>query len=143
MYFNIIGTTVFLIVFYGLNMVLHFEFLGQAADAAGIAVAHSAFNIFATAILLPFSSGLEKLACLTIRDEEETEPQSEAAQLLDVRFLEKPAFAMEQSRNAAKKMAEASKESLFTALSMLGDYREADAERVVAEENNVDEYEDA
>lgn len=143
LYFNIIGTTVFLIVFYGLNMVLHFEFLGQAADAAGIAVAHSAFNIFATAILLPFSSGLEKLACLTIRDEEETEPQSEAAQLLDVRFLEKPAFAMEQSRNAAKKMAEASKESLFTALSMLGDYREADAERVVAEENNVDEYEDA
>ena len=143
LYFNIIGTTVFLIVFYGLNMVLHFEFLGQAADAAGIAVVHSAFNIFATAILLPFSSGLEKLACLTIRDEEETEPQSEAAQLLDVRFLEKPAFAMEQSRNAAKKMAEASKESLFTALSMLGDYREADAERVVAEENNVDEYEDA
>lgn len=143
LYFNIIGTTVFLIVFYGLNMVLHFEFLGQAADAAGIAVAHSAFNIFATAILLPFSSGLEKLACLTIRDEEETEPQSEAAQLLDVRFLEKPAFAMEQSRNAAKKMAEASKESLFTALSMLGDYREVDAERVVAEENNVDEYEDA
>lgn len=143
LYFNIIGTTVFLIVFYGLNMVLHFEFLGQAADAAGIAVAHSAFNIFATAILLPFSSGLEKLACLTIRDEEETEPQSEAAQLLDVRFLEKPAFAMEQSRNAAKKMAEASKESLFTALSMLGDYREADAEKVVAEENNVDEYEDA
>ena len=143
LYFKISGTTVFLIVFYGLNMVLHFEFLGQAADAAGIAVAHSAFNIFATAILLPFSSGLEKLACLTIRDEEATEPQSEAAQLLDVRFLEKPAFAMEQSRNAAKKMAEASKESLFTALSMLGDYREADAERVVAEENNVDEYEDA
>lgn len=144
LYFNIIGTTVFLIVFYGLNMVLHFEFLGQAADAAGIAVAHSAFNIFATAILLPFSSGLEKLACLTIRDEEETAvPQSEAAQLLDVRFLEKPAFAMEQSRNAAKRMAEASKESLFTALSMLGDYRETDAQKVIAEENNVDEYEDA
>ena len=144
LYFNIIGTTVFLIVFYGLNMVLDFGFMTHAADAAGIAVAHSAFNVFATAILLPFSSGLEKLACLTIRDEEETAvPQSEAAQLLDVRFLEKPAFAMEQSRNAAKKMAEASKESLFTALSMLGDYRETDAQKVIAEENNVDEYEDA
>lgn len=144
LYFNIIGTTVFLIVFYGLNMVLDFGFMTHAADAAGIAVAHSAFNVFATAILLPFSSGLEKLACLTIRDEEETAvPQSEAAQLLDVRFLEKPAFAMEQSRNAAKRMAEASKESLFTALSMLGDYRETDAQKVIAEENNVDEYEDA
>lgn len=144
LYFNIIGTTVFLIVFYGLNMVLDFGFMTHAADAAGIAVAHSAFNVFATAILLPFSSGLEKLACLTIRDEEEPAvPQSEAAQLLDVRFLEKPAFAMEQSRNAAKRMAEASKESLFTALSMLGDYRETDAQKVIAEENNVDEYEDA
>lgn len=144
LYFNIIGTTVFLIVFYGLNMVLDFGFMTHAADAAGIAVAHSAFNVFATAILLPFSSGLEKLACFTIRDEEETAvPQSEAAQLLDVRFLEKPAFAMEQSRNAAKRMAEASKESLFTALSMLGDYRETDAQKVIAEENNVDEYEDA
>ena len=144
LYFNIIGTTVFLIVFYGLNMVLDFGFMTHAADAAGIAVAHSAFNVFATAILLPFSSGLEKLACLTIRDEEETAvPQSEAAQLLDVRFLEKPAFAMEQSRNAAKRMADASKESLFTALSMLGDYRETDAQKVIAEENNVDEYEDA
>lgn len=143
LYFNLIGTAVFLIVFYGLNMVLNFAFMDQAADAAGIAVAHSAFNVFATAVLLPFSSGLEKLACLTIRDEAETEPQSEAAQLLDARFLEKPAFAMEQSRNVAKRMAEASKESLFTALSMLGDYREADAEKVVVEENNVDEYEDA
>ncbi len=143
LYFNIIGTAVFLVVFYGLNMALDFGFMNQAADAAGIAVAHSAFNVFATAILLPFSSGLEKLACLTIRDEEEAVPQSEAVQLLDVRFLEKPAFAMEQSRNAAKRMAEASKESLFTALSMLGEYREADAEKVVVEENNVDEYEDA
>ena len=143
LYFNIIGTTVHPHCILRFKYGTAFRNFWTGADAAGIAVAHSAFNIFATAILLPFSSGLEKLACLTIRDEEETEPQSEAAQLLDVRFLEKPAFAMEQSRNAAKKMAEASKESLFTALSMLGDYREADAERVVAEENNVDEYEDA
>lgn len=143
LYFNIIGTAVFLVVFYGLNMALDFGFMNQAADAAGIAVAHSAFNLFATAILLPFSSVLEKLACLTIRDEEEAVPQSEAAQLLDARFLEKPAFAMEQSRNAAKRMAEASKEALFTALSMLGDYKEIDVQKVVVEENNVDEYEDA
>lgn len=143
LYFNIIGTAVFLVVFYGLNMALDFSFMNQAADAAGIAVAHSAFNLFATAILLPFSSVLEKLACLTIRDEEEAVPQSEAAQLLDVRFLEKPAFAMEQSRNAAKRMAEASKEALFTALSMLGDYKEIDVQKVIVGENNVDEYEDA
>ena len=59
LYFNIIGTAVFLVVFYGLHMALDFSFMGQAANAAGIAVAHSAFNVFATCILLPFSKGLE------------------------------------------------------------------------------------
>ena len=143
LYFNIIGPTVFLIVFYGLNLVVHFGFLEQSANAAGIAVAHSAFNIFATAVLLPFSKGLEKLACLTIRDEKEETTLSEGAQLLDIRFLEKPAFAMEQSRNVAKRMADASKDALFTALSLFKEYSTEQEKTVVEEENRVDDYEDA
>ncbi len=38
--------------------------------------------------------------------------------ILESRFLEKPAFAVEQSRNAAKKMAEDSHRTLFTALDL-------------------------
>lgn len=69
LYFNIIGTVVFMVIFYSVNAVVGFSFLDTAANAAGIAVVHSLFNVFATLLLLPFSKGLEKLACLTIRDD--------------------------------------------------------------------------
>lgn len=69
LYFNLIGTTVFMIVFYTVNSFIHFEFLNRAANAMGIAAVHSAFNILATLVLLPFSDGLVALACLTIPDD--------------------------------------------------------------------------
>lgn len=143
LYFNLIGTAAFLLLFYGLNTVLDFSFMGEAANAAGIAVAHSTFNVFATLVLLPFSKMLEKLACLTIRDEQEEVSESTGTELLDVRFLEKPAFAMEQSRHVANQMAEASKDSLFAALSLFHDYKPEYEEKITKEENRVDEYEDA
>lgn len=86
--------------------------MSQAAGPAGIAVIHSMFNIFATFVLLPFSKGLEKLACLTIRDKKDSQTMEKVDTdflVLDQRFLEKPAFAMEQSRHAAAKMAECAK----------------------------------
>lgn len=143
LYFNIIGTAVFLVVFYGLHMAFDFQFMGQAANAAGIAVAHSAFNVFAACILLPFSKGLEKLACITIRDEKEEKSETEGLQLLDARFLDKPALAMEQSRVVANHMAAASKECLFMALSLFDNYKEEAEEKIAAEEERVDQYEDA
>ena len=57
--FNIIGTTIFMVVFYSVNSVVHFEFLGEAANKAGIAVVHTVFNVAATILLLPFSKLLE------------------------------------------------------------------------------------
>ena len=89
------------------------------ATPAGIAIVHSVFNIVATIILLPFAKGLEKLACLTIRDKKEdvvVSAEDREFMILEPRFLEKPAFAVEQSRNAARKMAEESHNALFTRL---------------------------
>ena len=54
LYFNIIGTLVFMCLFYLINAFIHFEFLSQGATPVGIATIHSVFNIFATIILLPF-----------------------------------------------------------------------------------------
>lgn len=93
LYFNLIGTAVFLVVFYGAQLFVTFGFMDQAANAAGIAVVHSVFNVFATLVLLPFSGLLEKLACLTIREEAEEAPRT-GMELLDVRFLEQPSIAI-------------------------------------------------
>ena len=145
LYFNIIGTVVFMVLFYTVNAVVGFSFLGTATNAAGIAVIHSLFNVFATLLLLPFGKGLEKLACLTIRDDvqpAEVEEERKELQLLDSRFLEKPAFAMEQSVHVANKMAEESKRTLFTAMDLLWNYTEDGAKKVGELENLVDQYED-
>lgn len=145
LYFNIIGTVVFMVIFYTVNAVVGFSFLGTATNAAGIAVIHSLFNVFATMLLLPFGKGLEKLACLTIRDDVQTaevEEERKELQLLDSRFLEKPAFAMEQSVHVANKMAEESKRTLFTAMDLLWNYTEDGAKKVGELENLVDQYED-
>lgn len=145
LYFNIIGTVVFMVIFYTVNAVVGFSFLGTATNAAGIAVIHSLFNVFATMLLLPFGKGLEKLACLTIRDDVQTaevEEERKELQLLDSRFLEKPAFAMEQSVHVANKMAEESKRTIFTAMDLLWNYTEDGAKKVGELENLVDQYED-
>lgn len=145
LYFNLIGTVIFMAVFYIINAIVGFSFFHQSATPAGIAIIHSVFNITATIILLPFAKGLEKLACLTIRDKKEdvaVSAEDKEFMILEPRFLEKPAFAVEQSRNAARKMAEESHNALFTALKLVDKYSEDDVERVQNMEAKVDRYED-
>ena len=143
LYFNLIGTAVFMALFYSLNAFLNFAFLDQAANAAGIAVMHSAFNVFATLVLLPFAKVLEKLACLTIRDKDTDQEEETEVIQLDMRFLDQPAFAMEQSRGASRKMAKISKNSLFAALSLFQECTEEKMAYVEREEQKADAYEDA
>ncbi len=140
LYFNVIGTAVFMILFYILNAGLHFAFLTEAAGAAGIAVIHSLFNIGATLLLLPFARGLEKLVLLTIR-EDETETTDELANL-DVRFLDTPALALEQCRRSASGMALLTEENIMASLQALREYRQEDVEHVKAREKRIDRYED-
>ena len=143
LYFNLIGTIVFLVVFYVVNAFVHFEFLNGAASATGIAVVHSVFNIVCTVCWFPFAGALVKLAELTIPDKaDEVEVKQEFA-ILDERFLEQPAFAMELCRKEAIKMAEVAKEAIYLALDNVGNYKEEDFERIVAMEAEVDRYEDA
>ena len=145
LYFNLIGTVIFMAVFYIINAIVGFSFFHQSATPAGIAIIHSVFNITATIILLPFAKGLEKLASLTIRDKKEdvaVSAEDKEFMILEPRFLEKPAFAVEQSRNAARKMAEESHNALFTALKLVDKYSEDDVERVQNMEAKVDRYED-
>lgn len=145
LYFNLIGTAIFMVGFYAINAVIGFSFFSDAANPAGIATLHSIFNITATIILLPFSRVLEKLACLTIKDKKEdvvVSAEDKEFMILESRFLEKPAFALEQSRNAARNMAQDSHNALFTAMKMIDNYSDEQAERVEAMEAKVDRYED-
>ena len=145
LYFNLIGTIVFMILFYSANFFVHFGFLGDAANAAGIAVVHTTFNVFATILWMPFHRLLEKLAILTVRDgkeEERTEGALEGLSALDDRFLDNSALAMDQCRVACAHMAKITIEALDTAMSLLNVYDAEKVEVVHEDESIVDRYED-
>ena len=143
LYFNIIGTVLFMVVFYAINAMFPFAFMDSAANAAGIAVIHTTFNIIATAVLLPFSGTLEKLATLTVRDNDTVE-RIDDFQLLDERFLSNPAFAVEQCKVVTDRMAELTREAIFDAINLIdgGAYTQEMADRVEALETKIDRYED-
>lgn len=144
LYFNIIGTVVFMVVFYSLNAFLHFAFVDEVASTVGIAVLHSAFNIAATLLLLPFSKVLVKLANMTIKDDvaEEESTTKNVLSVLDSRFLETPSYAVEQSRNVAVTMAGLAEEAMNLAMGLFKEYDEAAAARVMELETEVDKFED-
>lgn len=142
LYFNIIGSIVFMIVFYTANAFIHFDFMTQAAGPAGIALVHTAFNVTATLVLLPFGKVLEKLAYMTVKETPDEKEASTHIQILDVRFLDTPSLAVEQSKNAANQMAELTKEALFKAMSLVENYSKETADEVIALEDQIDRYED-
>ena len=139
LYFNIIGVTLFLAMYYGLNLVLHFTFVNDTVTAWGIAVIHSVFNIAATAVLLPFANVLEKLAILTIPDD----AKKESFALLDERLLKTPAVAVERARAATADMAELARVGVVQAMSLTHQWDDTLAQKVRDEEAKVDQYEDA
>ncbi|MDE7431624.1 MAG: Na/Pi cotransporter family protein [Lachnospiraceae bacterium] len=144
LYFNLIGTIIFMAGFYALNAGIGFSFMEKNATEFGIAIAHTAFNIIATVLLLPFSKGLVKLACLTVREEDiqETNNSDKDFMLLDYRFLDRPSFAVEQCKHVCAEMANASKKSIMMAISLLHEYNENIKEQVIRYEEKVDKYED-
>ena len=144
LYFNLIGTVIFMTLFYLINTAVHFSFMTQMATPATIAITHSIFNITATVVWLPFSGLLVKLACLTIRDDEHdvVSREDQEFMILESRFLEKPAFAVEQGRNAARHMESESRKALDIALGLIQKYDEEQAGRVENIEAKVDRYED-
>jgi phosphate:Na+ symporter len=141
LYFNLIGTCIFMTVFYIINAFVEFAFLGNAANAAGIAVIHSLFNIGATIVLFPFSNYLVKLAEITIPDGKSEENNTDIVSI-DERFLGNPAFAMELCRGKVKEMAELSKKSIVLALGALNSYDAEKVKEVIRLESVIDKYED-
>ena len=145
LYFNIIKAGIFMILFYSLNAVVHFAFLGRDAGMIGIAGIHTLVNLVATPLMLPFSGILVTLAMKSIPEdarEQEEEASERSLSVLDERFLTNPPFALEQARNAAAKMAGYTLECTREATSLVFDYSDERAAKVITLEDRIDHYED-
>lgn len=140
LYFNVIGTVVFLSVFYLLNAFIDMPFMEESLSAVGIAVIHTGFNVLATALFMPFTKQLEKLACLTVRDD--ANDVKHTPMLLDERLLKTPSVAIEQCRNVCIRMARLTQETLKESMEVVTKYDAKKCADVIENENTIDIYED-
>lgn len=136
--FNVIGTVVCLSAFGGIKMVFAPMLLDEAATYAGIATAHSIFNIICTLLLLPMSGLLEKLAYKIIPDNEQIEKVSE----LDERLLLTPAIALECAHNLTYEMAKIATQALKSSIECLQSYDKIKADEIRMAEDQTDHLED-
>ena len=137
--FNVVGVTIFVVVFYGLGLFIDWTFLDSAAAAWDIAVIHTCFNVAATAVLMPLNGLLVKLAYLIIPHEHT--PQQEA--LLDERLLATPAVAVQRAHTIAADMAADAAKAMDLAVGLTRSYDAAVMQQVTELEDRTDRYQDA
>ena len=136
--FNIIGTVVCLVLFYGGNLLLDFAFLDASVGALGIAFCHTVFNVFTTIILLPFSRQLEQLARRVVR----SETTGEQFAFLDPLLLRTPGVAINESAAMTNRMGALAQENLLLALDQLAGWSGEREARIIENEDKLDTYED-
>ncbi|MBQ2865036.1 MAG: Na/Pi cotransporter family protein [Clostridia bacterium] len=138
MSFNLIGTAVCMILFYGLGAVIDFGFMDTAVNPFGIAVSHSIFNVFTTIILLPFCKQLVKIAEKLIPNKEEKETFA----LIDERLFNTPAIAVYESNNVTVRMCKMAHESIELGLGIIQKFNTQTANKILELEDEIDMYED-
>jgi len=136
--FNVIGTVVCLCAFAIAKAVFAPALLNDSATYAGIATAHSIFNIVCTLLLLPMSGLLEKLAYKFIPNSERVEKVSE----LDDRLLVTPAIALECAHNLTCDMAKVATDALKSSIDCLSTYDKVKAAAIREAEDRTDHFED-
>ena len=136
--FNVIGTVLCLILFFGGDMLFQFAFMDATIGAGGIAVCHTIFNVFTTLILLPFSRQLEKLARRMVR----SETAAEQFAFLDPRLLRTPGVAVSECVAMTNRMGELAHHNLLLSLEQIYSYLDSRETEIVENEDKLDIYED-
>ena len=136
--FNVIGTVVCLVLFYGGNLIFDFSFMDWTVGAVGIAFCHTVFNVFTTLMLLPFSRQLEKLARRLIRTEN---PAKEFA-FLDPLLIRTPSVAISECVSMACRMGETARDNVLLAMEQLSGFSEEREAQILENEDKLDTYED-
>ena len=136
--FNLIGTIVLLIAYYGIDAAVHFSFTDASINPVGIAFVHSVFNVATTAILIPFSKQLVKIANIVIKNSD----KEEVPELLDERLLSTPSIAISHCRELTVDMGNMAKECLMDSIAIINKYNDEIANKIPELEGIIDHYED-
>lgn len=136
--FNTIGVILAMLLFYGVNYIVELPFTENIVGAADIAVIHTVFNVFATAVLFPFGKLLEKLACFVVRDSKD---EAETP-LVEERFLMSPSYAIDKAKEECDKMGILAKENIMLCIDFIKSYSGTKQEKIKENEKRLDAFED-
>ena len=139
MSFNIIGTVLCMILFYGTNAFYPLAFLDMEIGPFEIAIAHSIFNVFTTFVLLPFSKQLVKIAEKFIPDKEE----KQSVAFIDERLINTPALAVFECGNLTVEMSKIAHQAVLDAMDVTTvKFDPVKAAGILEKEDTIDIYED-
>lgn len=146
LYFNIIGTILFLAAVYSLQYLIlpgGFAFWNEAIFKEGIANFHTLFNMVCTLVFMPFAGLFAKLAEITVRGGKKSAagPDDDVV-VLDDRFLGSPALALEQCKATVVKMGEYACYNYEESLKLFQQYDSKTVERIREFEDAIDRMED-
>ncbi len=140
LYFNVIGTLLFLAGIYGAQLALTpaggLSFWSATMNMGDIASFHTFFNIGCTLLLLPFHKQLVRLVERTVPGDE-----SNGFTMLDERFLATPAVALERAHDAVVHMGTLARDNYRISVSLLIQYDTKKAELLRENENTLDKLE--
>ena len=136
--FNVIGTVAWLALFSLAKAIFEPAVLTWEASELGIAICHTVFNIGCTALLLPMSGLLEKLANRLVPDAKQPETVAE----LDVRLLGTPSIALQRCRTLTADMADCAAMTLKNGMLSLTKGSSELGRKIRDGEDKTDHYED-
>ena len=141
---NVLGTLIWLPLLTLTNAIFHFAFMNQTVTPFTIAIFHSIFNILTTAILMPFSKYILKLAVWVVKDKKTAEQSGELADVpfLDERLLSTPSVAIQECNSQTCKMLELARENIRLAVQQFSHYSDSDQLLVLQTEEEIDAFED-
>lgn len=145
LYFNVIGTVLFLISVYILKALDFIPMWNNTMNRGDIANFHTLFNIVVTVFFIPFHKVLEKLAIMTIRSKPEDEDEisvDSGENMLDSRFLKSPSLAIQYANNASAYMGKLARENFKMSCGLLFSYDVKHADKIREYEEIIDRTED-
>ena len=118
--FNLFGCLIFIAPLWIWRVEVANLFASMSGDVGQqIAIFHTLFNIITTLILLPFAGYVVKLACLIIPEKKEQEESRLKFNFIDIRMLETPPIAVENTKKEIIHMASIAQENVDLSMDIL------------------------
>ncbi len=138
MTFNIFGTFIFAVAFYGITALFPIPFFQTAIDPFSIAIVHTIFNVLTTILLLPSHRLIVRVADRIVKTDEQTNNNI----MIDEILLNTPSVAISECHNLTVEMAKTARDSVISSIRLFDNYSAEECQRISELEKELDNYED-